>query len=127
MKPTHLNFTSGVLLTSVPDVFFLVEEQSDGASEAGQVSQPVQACEPGLGDLPKPTTPAPFLGVKLMFVVIMNFSNVKKRFVVVKICWSNSSQFSVILIWSSELASYNGKRPAKKIDIFFLFYKHVNN
>ena len=32
MKPTNLNFTSGVLLTSVPDVFFLVEEQSDGAS-----------------------------------------------------------------------------------------------
>ena len=39
MKPTNLNLTSGVLLTSVPDVFLLVEERSDGASEAGQVSK----------------------------------------------------------------------------------------
>ena len=30
------------------------------ASEAGQVSQPVQACKPGLGDLSKLTTPAYF-------------------------------------------------------------------
>ena len=43
MKPTNLNFTSGVLLISVPDVFFLVEEQS----EAWQESQPVRACELG--------------------------------------------------------------------------------
>ena len=26
-------------------------KQSDGASKAGQVSQPVRACKPGLGDL----------------------------------------------------------------------------
>ena len=30
--------------------------------------KPVQACEPGLGDLSKPTAPAYFFGVKLMFV-----------------------------------------------------------
>ena len=40
---------SRVLQITVPDVFFLAEEQSDGASKAGQVSQPVQACEPRLG------------------------------------------------------------------------------
>ena len=44
MKPTNLNLTSGVLLTSVPDVFF-VGEWSDGASKAGQVFQPVRACD----------------------------------------------------------------------------------
>ena len=82
MKPTNLNFTSGVLLISVPDVFFLVEEQS----EAGQVSQPVRACQPGLGDLSKPTAPAFFGGVKLMFVCVMlmfvgvmNFGQVQKN------------------------------------------------
>ena len=52
-------------------MFFLVEEQCDRASEAGQVSQPVQACEPGLGDLSKLTAPAYFLGVKFMFVVAL--------------------------------------------------------
>ena len=47
-----------------------------------------------------------FLGEKLMFVSVMNFDQIKKiRFVVVKIFWSCSNQFSVILIWSSELAS----------------------
>ena len=86
MKPTNLNFTPGVLLTSMPDVFFPVEEQSDGASEAGQVSQPVQACEPGLGDPSKPTAPAYFWGVKLMFIGVMNFGQIPKiRFVVVNI------------------------------------------
>ena len=98
MKPTNLNFTSGVLLTSVPDVFFLVEERS----EAGQVSQPVRACEPGLGDLSKPTAPAYFLGVKLMFVGVMNLGQIQKiRFMVVNIFRSYSNQFLVILIWSS--------------------------
>ena len=29
MKPKNLNFTSGVLLTFVTDVFFLVEERSE--------------------------------------------------------------------------------------------------
>ena len=47
MKLKKLNFLSGVLLTSLPDVFFLVEERRGGASKAGQVSQPVQACELG--------------------------------------------------------------------------------
>ena len=49
-----------------------------------------------------------FLGVKLMFVGVTNFGQIKKiRFVVVvKIFWSYSNQFSVILIWSSKLASY---------------------
>ena len=31
LKPTNLNFTSGVLLISVPDIFFLVEERSEAA------------------------------------------------------------------------------------------------
>ena len=56
MKPTNLNLTYGVLLTSMPDVFFLVEEQSDWAS--------------------KPTAPAYFCGVKLMFVGVVNFGHV---------------------------------------------------
>ena len=47
LKPTNLNFTSGVLLISVPDVFF-VEEQSNRASKAGQVSQPVLVLFPFL-------------------------------------------------------------------------------
>ena len=98
LKPTNLNFTSGVLLISVPDVFFLVEERS----EAGQVSQPVRACEPGLGDLSKPTAPAYFFGVKLMFVGVVKFGQIQKiMFVVVIIFWSYSNRFSVILIWSN--------------------------
>ena len=83
MKPTNLNFTSGVLLTSVPYVFFLVEERIDRASKAGQVSQPVQACEPGLGDLSKLIAPRGV--VKLVLVGVMNFGQIKKRYVVVKI------------------------------------------
>ena len=63
-------------------MFFLAEEQSKGASEAGQVSQPVRSCEPGLGDLSKPTSPAYFFGIKLMFVGVMNFGQIQKiRFV----------------------------------------------
>ena len=62
----------------MPDDFFIVEELSDRASEAGQVSQPVQACEPGLGDLSKPTAPTYFLCVKLMFVSVMKFGQVQK-------------------------------------------------
>ena len=58
----------------MPDVFFLEEE----GSKAGQVSQPVRACKTGLGDLSKPTAPAYFFGVKLMFVGVMNFGQVKK-------------------------------------------------
>ena len=78
------------------------------ASKAGQVSQPVRACELGLGDLSKLTAPAYFLGVKLMFVGGVNLGQVQKiRFFVVKIFRSNSDQFLVILIWSSELALQN--------------------
>ena len=44
----------------MPDVFFLVEEPSHGASKAGPVSQPVGACELGQGDLSKPTAPTYF-------------------------------------------------------------------
>ena len=48
-----------------------------------------------------------FFGVKLMFVSVMNFGQVQKIcFVVVKNFWSNSNQFLVIFIWSSELASF---------------------
>ena len=86
LKPTNLNFTSEVLLISVPDVFFLVEERS----EAGQVSQPVRAWESGLGDLSKPTAPAYFFG--RMFVGVMNFGQIQKiRFVVANIFWSHSN------------------------------------
>ena len=70
------------------------------------MSQPVQACELGLGDLSKLTAQAYLWGVKLMFVGVMNFGQVKKiRFVVVKFFWSYSNQFLFILIRSSELAS----------------------
>ena len=65
------------------------------------MSQPVQACEPGLGDLSKPTAPAYFFGVKLMFVGVMNFGQIQKiRFVAVNIFWSYSYQFLVIFILS---------------------------
>ena len=71
------------------------------------MSQPVRACKPGMGDLSMPTAPAYFWGVKIMFVGIMNFGQIQKiRFVVVKIFWSNSNQFLVILIWSSAVASF---------------------
>ena len=90
----------------MPDVFYLVDERSDGASKAGQVSQPVQACKPGLGDLSKPIAPAYFWGVKLMFVGVVNFGHVPTlRFVGVNIFWSKSNQNLIILIWSCEQAS----------------------
>ena len=74
--------------------FFLVEEQSDWASEAGQVSQPVRACEPGLGDLSKLTAPAIFFGVKLMFISVVNFGpNQKIRFVVKNLRSCSKSTF----------------------------------
>ena len=61
--------------------FFLVEEQSEGASEADRTSI--------------------FFGVKLMFVGVMKLGQVQKiRFVGVKIFWSYSKQFSVIFIRS---------------------------
>ena len=59
------------------------------ASEAGQVSQPVRACKPGLGDLFKPTAPAYFFGIKLMFVGVVNFGRIQKiRFIIVINFWS---------------------------------------
>ena len=71
------------------------------------MSQPVLACGPALEDLSKPTVPAYFWGVKVMFVGFMNFGRIQKiGFVVVKIFQSYSNKFLVILIWSSELASY---------------------
>ena len=73
-------------------MFFLVEEQSNGASEAGQVSQQVCVCEPGLGDLSKLTAPVYFLGVKLIFVIVIFYGHVQLlRFVVVKKFWSCSN------------------------------------
>ena len=63
----------------MPDVFFLVEEQSHGASEAGQVSQPVRACEPGLGDLSKPTALAYFFVVKVILVGVVNFGQTQNE------------------------------------------------
>ena len=65
--------------------FFLVEE----GSKAWQVSQPVQACEPGQRDLSELTAPANFFGVNLIFVGVVNFGQVKKiRKVDVKNFWS---------------------------------------
>ena len=88
IKPTNLNLTSGVLLTSVPDVFFLRKSKAR------------------LGDLSKLTAPAYFWGVKLMFVGDVNFSHVPTlRFVGVNIFWSYSNQNSIILIRSCELAT----------------------
>ena len=55
----------------MPDVYFVVEEQSDQFTKAGQVSQPVWASKPGLEDMSKLTAPAYFFGVKLMFVGVM--------------------------------------------------------
>ena len=56
------------------------------------MSKPVGACKPGLGDLSKPTAPANFFVVKLMFVGVMNFSQIKKiMFVIVNIFWSYSN------------------------------------
>ena len=96
--------------------FFLVEEYILRASEAGQVSQPVQACQPGLGDPSKPTAPAYFWEVKLMFVNVTNFDQIKKiRFIVVKIFWSYFNKFSFLLIWSSKLASFK----SLKLNFFF--------
>ena len=85
-RQTYWNRRTLTLRLGSPNIrawcFFLVGEQSNRASEAGQVSQPVQACQPGLGDLSKLTTPAYFLGVKLMFVSVVNFVQVLKiRFV----------------------------------------------
>ena len=86
--------------------FFLVEEQSDGAIEAGQVFQPVWAWELGLGDLSKLTAPAYFWGVKLMFVGVVNFGHVPTlRFISVRIFWSKFNQNLVILIRSCEHVS----------------------
>ena len=66
----------------MPDVFCLVEEQSDGASKAGQVSQLVQA---GAGGPVQADRISIFFGVKLMFVVVIFFGHVQLlRFVVVK-------------------------------------------
>ena len=69
---TTTNINVGTDLSSCPwsskppcHIFiFLVEE----LSEAGQMSQPVRACKPGMGDLSKPTAPAYY---QLMFVVVV--------------------------------------------------------
>ena len=85
----------------MPYVFFLVEEGSDGACKAGQESQPVQACEPGLRDLFNHTAPAYFFGVKLIFVSVVNFGQVQKlRFVGVKNFRSCSNPNLGHLHWS---------------------------
>ena len=56
------------------------------------------------------------VSVMLMFVGVMNFHQVQKiRFVVVKNFRSNSNQFLIILIWSSELDS--AKRAQKTFRI----------
>ena len=95
LEPTNLNFTSGVLLTSVLDVFFCWVKQGwagvpASASLRARARGPVQADHTSI-----------FLGVKIMFVGVMNFGHVPKlRFVCVKIFWSKSNQSLVILIRS---------------------------
>ena len=79
------------------------------------MSQPVRACEPGLGDLSKPTAPAYFFGLKLMFVGVMNFSHVPAlRFIVVKI-------FSVIFLPIFGHLDSVKLTSLKKTDIEFMF------
>ena len=63
----------------MPDVFFLVEEQSDGASEAGQVSQPVRACEPGAGGPVQVDCTSIFFVVKVMLVGVVNFGQTQNE------------------------------------------------
>ena len=110
-------------------MFFLGKEQSNGASEAGQVSQPVRFCEPGLGDLSKLTTPAYFWGVKLTFVVVTFFGHVQcLRFVIARIFWSCSNLSLVIFIWSCERASYEAFLMTKVLIInnHFKFNSTIN-
>ena len=76
------------------------EEQSDEASKAGQVSLRAWAGGPVQADCT-----SLFFGVKLIFVAVM-LMFVKIRFVKVKNFRSNSNQFLVILILSSELVFF---------------------
>ena len=76
----------------MPDVFFLVEERSDGVSKAGQVPQPVGACEPGLGDLSKLTAPTYLWGkVSVCHCSVFRGHVQLLKFVIVKIFWSCSN------------------------------------
>ena len=102
MNLTNLNFTSRVLLTSMPDVFSCRGAKQGWARVPASASLrawaggPVQAYRTSI-----------FLGVKLLFVSIMNFGQIQKvRFIIAKIFQSNSYQLLVILIWSNELASF---------------------
>ena len=66
--------------------------------------QPLRACESGLGDLPKPTAPVYFFGVKLMFVVVVNFDQNKK------IRFARCEKFLVMFnhdFWSSSFGQVN--------------------
>ena len=86
MKPTNLKFTSGVLLTFMPDVFSC------------------KGVKGGWGTCPSQPHQHIFFGGGGKFNVCgaMNFGKIKKiRFVIVKIFPSYSNQFLVILIWSS--------------------------
>ena len=130
LKLTNLNFTSGVLLISMPDVFFLVEEQSGGASEAGQVSQPVRACEPGLGDLSEPTAPAYFFVIKVMFIGVVNFGQIQKlRFVSAKIFWkfSTTAFGHLHLVLLTSLNETPRKSLSKLMKSIFLLKMNTNN
>ena len=63
------------------------------------MSQPVRACEPGLGDLSMSTAPAYFFGVKLMLVSVVKFGQVQKiRFIGVKIFRSYLINFRSYLV-----------------------------
>ena len=52
-RPTWFVISSGVLLTSLPDIFFLVEERSDGASEAWAGVPASASLQAGAGALSK--------------------------------------------------------------------------
>ena len=98
--------------------FFLVEEES----EAGQESQPVPACEPGLGDLSKLTAPAYFHGVKLMFSGVLKSGHVQKiRFTGVKIFRSYFSLFFMEpYYWTEAITIQKSTHLQKKFQLNFL-------
>ena len=73
-----------------------------GLARLGRCPSQCELASRGWGDLSKPTAPANFFGVKLMFVGAVKFGQIQKiTFVVVIIFRSYSYQFSVILIRSN--------------------------
>ena len=99
LKPTNLDhkdwsvITSGVLLTSMPDIFFIVDEWS----EVVPASVSFQARAGG------------HVQAEGTILKITYFSVRFEKFVVVKIFRSHSNPFLVIFIRSCEFASFKNK------------------